>query len=59
MKHKTPNRIIIHVRKKDIYKEQSELLKKDINELLKGYISCFFLFAIFTYKSYRCGLYKT
>ncbi len=33
MKHKTANRIIIHVGKNDIRKEQSELLKKDFTEL--------------------------
>ncbi|XDV41134.1 hypothetical protein PO909_010052 [Leuciscus waleckii] len=39
MKHKTANRLIIHVGKNDIHKEQSELLKKDFNEIfetLKG-----------------------
>ncbi len=33
MKHKTPNRIIIHVGKNAIRKEQSELIKKDFSEL--------------------------
>ncbi|KAL0171513.1 hypothetical protein M9458_031824, partial [Cirrhinus mrigala] len=33
MKHKTADRIIIHVVKNDIQKEQSELLKKDFSEL--------------------------
>ncbi|KAL0171106.1 hypothetical protein M9458_031417, partial [Cirrhinus mrigala] len=35
MKHKTANRIIIHVGKNDIRKEQSELLKKDFSELIE------------------------
>ena len=35
MKHKTANRIIIHVGKNDIRKEQSELLKKDFSELFE------------------------
>ena len=35
MKHKTANRLIIHVGKNDIHKEQSELLKKDFNELFE------------------------
>ncbi len=35
MKHKTANRVIIHVGKNDIRKEQSELLKKDFSELLE------------------------
>ncbi|KAL0146949.1 hypothetical protein M9458_057888 [Cirrhinus mrigala] len=35
MKHKTANRIIIHVGRNDIWKEQSELLKKDFSELIK------------------------
>ncbi|XDV16393.1 hypothetical protein PO909_016130 [Leuciscus waleckii] len=35
MKHKTENRLIIHVGKNDIHKEQSELLKKDFNELFE------------------------
>ncbi|KAL0146858.1 hypothetical protein M9458_057797, partial [Cirrhinus mrigala] len=35
MKHKTANRIIIHVGKNDIRKEQSELLKKDFRELIE------------------------
>ncbi len=35
MKHKTANRVIIHVGKNDIQKEQSELLKKDFSELLE------------------------
>ncbi len=35
MKHKTANRIIIHVGKNDIQKEQSELLKKDFSELFE------------------------
>ncbi|KAL0161464.1 hypothetical protein M9458_045189, partial [Cirrhinus mrigala] len=35
MKHKTANRIIIHVGKNDIQKEQSELLKKDFSELIE------------------------
>jgi len=32
MKHKTANRLIIHVGKNGIHKEQSELLKTDFNE---------------------------
>ncbi|KAL0151420.1 hypothetical protein M9458_053206, partial [Cirrhinus mrigala] len=35
MKHKTAYRIIIHVGKNDIEKEQSELLKKDFSELIE------------------------
>ncbi len=35
MKHKTENRIIIHVGKNDIWKDQSELLKKDFSELFE------------------------
>ncbi len=35
MKHKTANRILIHVGKNDIRKEQSELLKKDFSELFE------------------------
>ncbi len=35
LKHKTANRIIIHVGKNDIQKEQSELLKKDFSELFE------------------------
>ena len=35
MKHKTANRLIIHVGKNDIHKEQSELLKKDFHELFE------------------------
>ncbi len=35
MKHKTANRIIIHVGKNDIWKERSELLKKDFSELFE------------------------
>ncbi len=35
MKHKTANRVIIHVGKNDIRKEQSELLKKDFSELFE------------------------
>ncbi len=35
MKHKTANRVIIHVGKNDIRKEQSELLKKDFTELFE------------------------
>ncbi len=35
MKHKTANRVIIHVVKNDIRKEQSELLKKDFSELFE------------------------
>ncbi|KAL0200741.1 hypothetical protein M9458_003928, partial [Cirrhinus mrigala] len=35
MKHKTANRIIIHVGKNDIRKEQSEFLKKDFSELIE------------------------
>ncbi len=35
MKHKTANQIIIHVRKNDILKEQSELFKKDFTELFE------------------------
>ncbi|KAL0163729.1 hypothetical protein M9458_039482, partial [Cirrhinus mrigala] len=35
MKHKTANRIIFHVGKNDIRKEQSELLKKDFSELIE------------------------
>ncbi len=35
MKHKTANRIIIHVRKNDILKEQSEPLKKDFTKLFE------------------------
>ncbi|KAL0161231.1 hypothetical protein M9458_044956, partial [Cirrhinus mrigala] len=35
IKHKTANRIIIHVGKNDIRKEQSELLKKDFSELIE------------------------
>ncbi|XP_028971229.2 uncharacterized protein LOC114829678 [Esox lucius] len=35
MKHKTANRLVIHVGKNDIHKEQSELLKKDFNELFE------------------------
>ncbi len=35
MKHKTAYRIIIHVGKNDIWKEQSELLKKDFSELFE------------------------
>ncbi len=35
MKHKTANRIIIHVGKNDIRKEPSELLKKDFSELFE------------------------
>ena len=34
-KHKTANRVIIHVGKNDIHKEQSELLKRDFNELFE------------------------
>ncbi len=37
MKHKTANRIIIHVGKNDIRKEQSELLKKDFTELFETF----------------------
>ncbi|KAL0147979.1 hypothetical protein M9458_056706 [Cirrhinus mrigala] len=37
MKHKTANRIIVHVGKNDIRKEQSELLKKDFSELIKTF----------------------
>ncbi len=35
MKQKTANRIIIHVGKTDIQKEQSELLRKDFTELFE------------------------
>ena len=35
MKHKTANRLIVHVGKNDIHKEQSEQLKKDFNELFE------------------------
>ncbi len=35
MTHKTANRVIIHVGKNDIRKEQSELLKKDFSELFE------------------------
>ncbi|XDV11244.1 hypothetical protein PO909_000230, partial [Leuciscus waleckii] len=35
MKHKTANRLIIHVGKNDIHKEQSELLKKDFHYLFE------------------------
>lgn len=35
MKYQTANRLIIHVGKNDIHKEQSELLKKDFNELFE------------------------
>ncbi len=35
IKHKTANRVIIHVGKNDIRKEQSELLKKDFSELFE------------------------
>ncbi len=35
MKHKTANRVIIHVGKNDIRKGQSELLKQDFNELFE------------------------
>ncbi len=35
MKHKTANRVIIHLGKNDIQKEQSELLKKDFSELFE------------------------
>ncbi len=35
MKHKTENRIIIHVGKNDILKDQSELLKKDFTQLFE------------------------
>ncbi len=35
MKHKTANRVIIHVGKNDNRKEQSELLKKDFSELFE------------------------
>jgi len=35
MKHKTANRLIIPVRKNYIHKEQSELHKKDFNELFE------------------------
>ncbi len=35
MKHKTANRIIIHVGKNDIRKVQSELLKKDFTKLFE------------------------
>ncbi len=35
MKHKTANRVIIHVVNNDIRKEQSELLKKDFSELFE------------------------
>ncbi|KAL0162813.1 hypothetical protein M9458_042209, partial [Cirrhinus mrigala] len=37
MKHKTANRIIIHLGKNDIRKEQSELLKKDFSELIETF----------------------
>ncbi len=36
MKHKTANRVIIHVGKNDIRKGQSELLKQDFNELFEN-----------------------
>ncbi len=35
MKHKTANRVIIHVGKNNIRKEQSELIKKDFSELFE------------------------
>ncbi len=35
LKHKAANRIIIHVGKNDIRKEQSELLKKDFSEFFE------------------------
>lgn len=35
MKHKTVNRVVIHVGKNDIHKEQSELLKRDFNKLFE------------------------
>ncbi len=35
LKHKTANRVIIHVGKNDIQKEQSELLKKDFSEFFE------------------------
>ncbi len=35
MKHKTANRVIIHVGKNDIWKGQSELLKQDFSELFE------------------------
>ncbi len=35
MKHKTANRVIIHVGKNDIRKGQSEMLKQDFSELFE------------------------